>query len=237
MNQSPSMNWSVVCDFDGTISLKDTTDALLEAFADPAWHDIEDRWVAGEIGSAECMQQQVALLNVSKDELDAWLDEVKIDPHFREFVRFCNQYGVPLEIASDGIDYVIHRVLKANGLNYIPVTANRLFEAEDRSWRLESPGPRCVNGQGVCKCVIINEVRSTESSPKVLFVGDGRSDFCVSEKVDLVAAKASLLKHCQQLGLTHKPFDDFRDVTAITKELIFSIPQSQIQPAMLVATA
>ncbi len=211
--------WSVVCDFDGTISLTDTTDALQEKFADPAWHAIEDRWVAGEIGSAECMQSQVALLDVGLDELNAWLDGVKIDPSFRAFVRLCVELSVPLEIASDGIDYVIQRILNANGLGHIPITANRLSITGERSYALHSPGPRCINGAGVCKRVIIEEVRSAQKDGQVLFVGDGRSDFCVSEKVDLVAAKASLLAHCQKLKLPHLPFTNFTDVAAILHRL------------------
>src|SRR5262245_5110495 len=32
---------SVLIDFDGTVTLEDTTDLLLERFADPHWHQIE----------------------------------------------------------------------------------------------------------------------------------------------------------------------------------------------------
>jgi len=30
---------TIICDFDGTITLKDTTDLLLNRFADPGWLD------------------------------------------------------------------------------------------------------------------------------------------------------------------------------------------------------
>lgn len=219
--------WSVVCDFDGTISLADTTDALLERFADPAWHAIEDRWVAGEIGSAECMQQQVALLDVCQEELDNWLDTVKIDPYFKAFVQLCEAHAIPLEIASDGIDYAIHRILRAHGLGHIPVVANRLTVTGPRSYALSAPGPRCITGAGVCKCVIIDQVRA-RGTQHVLYVGDGRSDFCVSEKVDLVAAKASLLTHCEQLDLPHKAFDHFADVASILTHVI-SVPRQPLR--------
>ncbi len=56
----------VFCDFDGTITNRDTVDHLLESLADntasPTLEEIEARWVAGEIGSRDCMAQQVALL-------------------------------------------------------------------------------------------------------------------------------------------------------------------------------
>ena len=39
----------VICDFDGTITLKDSTDLLLKRFADPAWLDIEKEWLRGKL--------------------------------------------------------------------------------------------------------------------------------------------------------------------------------------------
>jgi 2-hydroxy-3-keto-5-methylthiopentenyl-1-phosphate phosphatase len=43
----------VFVDFDGTISLEDTTDVILERFADPEWRKVEAEWLAGIIGSRE----------------------------------------------------------------------------------------------------------------------------------------------------------------------------------------
>ena len=37
LNNEP---WDIICDFDGTISLIDVTDSLLEKFATPEWEDI-----------------------------------------------------------------------------------------------------------------------------------------------------------------------------------------------------
>ena len=50
----------IICDFDGTITLKDSTDLLLiNRFADPCWLDIENEWLkgksaAGNVSSASC---------------------------------------------------------------------------------------------------------------------------------------------------------------------------------------
>ena len=60
----------VFCDFDGTISLSDTTDVILSRFARPEWELIEEEWKRGAIGSAECMAQQIALIEASPEALD-----------------------------------------------------------------------------------------------------------------------------------------------------------------------
>ncbi len=50
------MHWSILCDFDGTISLEDVIDALLEKYGQPGWQQLEDQWKSGKIGSRECMR-------------------------------------------------------------------------------------------------------------------------------------------------------------------------------------
>ena len=55
-----------IVDFDGTISKKDTIDALLEKFAPASWEDIEQTWLAGEIDAVECMSRQIAMVQADR---------------------------------------------------------------------------------------------------------------------------------------------------------------------------
>ena len=54
--------YSVICDFDGTVTPFDVTDAILERFARPAWKTIEDEWVRGAISARQCMERQIPLI-------------------------------------------------------------------------------------------------------------------------------------------------------------------------------
>lgn len=223
--------WRVISDFDGTISLKDTTDQLLETFAHPSWHEIEQEWVAGAIGSAECMRRQVELVRVSKAELDAWIDSIKIDPAFVDFVHLCQQHHINLSIASDGIDYVIRRVLAKHHLSHIHVTANQLVFLDDGRYTLapyHTTGV-CARGAGVCKCSLAELNR--HAGEQILYIGDGRSDFCVSQRVDMVLAKASLLTFCEQHHLPYLAYCDFYDAKEALHRLMTHAPQPQ--PAIL----
>ena len=56
--------YSVICDFDGTVTPFDVTDAILERFARPAWKTIEDEWVRGAISARRCMERQLSLIHI-----------------------------------------------------------------------------------------------------------------------------------------------------------------------------
>ena len=117
------VQWKILCDFDGTVSLQDVTDTLLERLGQPGWRALEEDWVAGRIGARECMSGQVALLDGDVDALHRVLDEVRIDPAFVRFVDLARDLGMPLSIVSDGLDYPIARILARYGLHQHLLTA------------------------------------------------------------------------------------------------------------------
>jgi 2,3-diketo-5-methylthio-1-phosphopentane phosphatase len=202
----------VLLDFDGTISTVDTTDLLLERFAAPAWRDIEEDWKTGRIGSRECMVRQIDLVRATPSEMDAFIATVEIDPGFRGFVDRFRGQGHTLKVLSDGLDRTIRTVLDRSDVD-VPYFANHLQWLGGDRWRLAFPHAKstCASLAGNCKCSF------AEGQPRVLniLVGDGRSDFCLAERTDLVLAKGSLLRHCRETDLPHYGFDTFDEATAL----------------------
>jgi len=201
----------VLCDFDGTISTADVTDTLLEAFGKSDWREIEAEWLAGRIGSRVCMQQQIACLDASKEELDESIDAIGVDEDFAAFVDAIATRGWELTIVSDGLDYAIRRILRRHHLPALSYYANRLVQVGVRSWKLDSPyaDTACSSASGMCKCAFACRARAVGS--KVLMIGDGRSDFCVAGSADLVFAKGSLITHCFDKCLPHVSISGFSD--------------------------
>jgi 2,3-diketo-5-methylthio-1-phosphopentane phosphatase len=195
------------CDFDGTIATDDVTDLVLNRFAPPEWRGIEARWEAGLINSAECMRAQMRLLHAGQDELDEFLDQVEIDPGFRDFKRFCDHSGIEMAIVSDGVDYFIRRVLALNGITGITIVANRLIMTET-GFDLDFPHahPDCRVAAGVCKCAAL------KGSGPHIYVGDGRSDFCAARSANMVFAKGKLAAYCRRETIPHVAYGDFFDV-------------------------
>jgi len=214
------MKFHVFVDFDGTIAPQDTTDLILERFADPAWRDIEEEWRAGRIGSRECMVRQIDLIRASEEELDAFINEIEIDPGFHDFVRLCAEGGHDVTVVSDGLDRTVGRVLRRAGLS-VPFRANHLEWVGENRWRLRFPYAKsdCRVLSGHCKC---GSLEALSTVPRVV-VGDGRSDFCMSTQADLVLAKGALADYCRRNGLPYQPFTDFTMATRLFADWLESL--------------
>jgi 2-hydroxy-3-keto-5-methylthiopentenyl-1-phosphate phosphatase len=213
----------IFCDFDGTISISDTTDVLLEKLADPQWKDIEARWEAGEIGSHECMAQQVELIDGGWKSIQHVLDSIELEPSFKPFVKWCRSAGIPLRIVSDGLDKVIYYMFAREGIKVDYIFANRLVESADGKFSLLFPYAASNNvcSSGVCKCKLLENSRH---NPFKIVIGDGRSDFCWAAEADLVFAKSKLLKHCAEKKLRYVALTDFQEVANYIEENILTMP-------------
>ena len=212
--------WTILCDFDGTAAIDDTTDTLLETFGRDGWQALENEWRAGKIGSRDCMAGQVALLDMDRGQLDAHLAARKLDASFPEFIALTKSLGIHLAVLSDGLDYAIHKILSRYDLDALPVTSNKLEAIADRRWQLTFPNAssECRSGSGTCKCAC--SVNTRASGKRVLLIGDGASDFCVARVADFVFAKGKLIAHCIANDISHAPIANFADAIALMPSLI-----------------
>jgi 2-hydroxy-3-keto-5-methylthiopentenyl-1-phosphate phosphatase len=224
------MGWHVFVDFDGTISHQDSTDILLERFADPAWREIESSWQAGLIGSRQCMAEQVTLLRMSEAELESFIDGIEIDPAFPAFIAACRACDIDVSVVSDGLDRIVGGVLARCKLANLAVCANALVFLGDNNWRLHSPhrSNSCRSAAGTCKCQVAARYGKAErSAPKLtLLIGDGRSDQCLAEEADFVLAKSALAPYCGRRNIPHLAFTGFADVLTLPALLAESRPET-----------
>jgi len=212
---------SVVCDFDGTITLKDSTDLLLNRFADPAWLDIEKEWVEGKIGSRECLERQLRLIRADEEDLNRLLEEIPLDPAFLPFASYCKRNKIPLIIASDSFDCIVTAVLQKHHLEWIPAYTNRLQLLEKRLIPTFPYGdPECANAN--CKCSLLR-LLGIDANTSTL-IGDGISDVCLATRVSTVFARkssegwpAGLLEFCRRNRINCHAFANFQDVLNVIK--------------------
>ena len=213
-----------IVDFDGTLSVGDTIDAMLERFAGPEWEDAEAEWLSGEITAVQCMQRQIRMVKADHVTLENFFRGIQLDATFLPFYKHVSQFS-KLAIVSDGLDHAVKVAMKNAALPELPVYANKLHFVND-GIDISYPNLKqgCRGGNGTCKCAIAQKL-SVQSGGPVVLIGDGKSDACLAAEADVVFAKGSLIKHCENNGIAHHRFQTFADVLAQVKKW----PQDRVQ--------
>src|SRR6266851_9126953 len=218
----------VVLDFDGTITLRDATDAILDAFADPKWLQIEDAWLSGQIGSRECLAAQMALVNATPDEVDRLLGDIGVDPGFAMLLDTCAAPAAPVHIVSDGFDYCIGRILGRVDLHLRErLTGSHIVSSslgpEGGRWRAAFAHPPCAHGCATCKPAAME--RLNPAGAVTVFVGDGMSDRYAATCANVVFAKDTLAAFCDHASIPYTPYDTLAAVAeSLERVLGASLP-------------
>lgn len=201
---------AVIVDFDGTITLQDTGDILMERFCGGGWGDIDPYWERGLLSGREALTRYFSLLPADREALVRCVQEGhRLRPGFHEFARWCAQRGVPLTIASGGLDFYIQAVLEREGLAVPFYSATADFRGPRLGMRFTN-GVRSCPDVGVCKCWLVEKTKG--EALRVAYVGDGLTDACAARRAHLVFARRWLLDYCRRWGLPHLPFETFADV-------------------------
>ena len=226
----------IFCDFDGTITRLDATDQILTQLAHPSWREIEQQWMQGTIGSRECLERQIALVDAPVEELHAVIDAVPLDSEFTAFCKFARRKRLPLFILSDGFDYVIRRVLKRAGVDRQFKSGTNLFASALRveGRRLAPSFPHlpepCAHGCATCKSALIRSLH--QGRRPIIFVGDGMSDRFAVEFADVIFAKRHLLAYCRENGIACHAFETFGDVQLTLEKLLTPAPVRRYRHAV-----
>lgn len=201
---------AVLTDFDGTITRTDVAEAILEEFASAEWWEIEELHRARKIGTRETMVRQFALLRGRQQDLLDFVDRtVVIDETFQDFVAFCAERGIQLEIVSEGLDFYVRHLLRKWSID-VPVRTNRTIFDGGRI-RIEYPwADATCNLCGTCKLLRLFQLRT--QGFRTAYVGDGHSDLCPAVEADIVFAKGELASLCAEEEIDFIPFDRFSDV-------------------------
>ena len=149
---------AIYCDFDGTITKKDSVNNFFEMYASANWIDSEKLWIEGKISSKENAIIQVGLINnVTQKQFDDYIDAIEIDDYFLDFVDFVKSNNIKLTILSDGFDLFIQKVLERYNLD-IPFYANKLIYKNSK-FSIEFPyyNENCDKKAGMCKCQKVKE--------------------------------------------------------------------------------
>ena len=201
--------FQVYCDFDGTITDRDTIVFLTEQFgAGPEFRrEVLDLIIRGEISVFEAIRRELRTVRVTWEDAVVRLRErVSIDPGFRALVDWCKDSGYPLTIVSSGMEPVVRLFLEPFNL---PIYAHDVVPSI-HGWayseRPENDKRRLLAASGR---------RNT------VYIGDGTSDVEVIPYVDHLFAKSGrfLESHCREKGIPCRSYVDLAGVLEALRRL------------------
>jgi 2-hydroxy-3-keto-5-methylthiopentenyl-1-phosphate phosphatase len=210
----------VQCDFDGTITERDVSFLLLDAFAEGNWRQLLNEYREGKMPVGAFNSRAFAMIKADKQTLLDFIfggNEVKIRPGFKELLSYCSEKGIKFVIVSNGLDFYIKAVLKNIGADNIEIFAART-RFSPKGIRVKYIAP---NGSEVLDSFkdAYTELFLSRGY-QVVYVGNGISDFSPARRAHHIFATGDLLAHCRERNLECIPFDDLNDIVKGLKLLV-----------------
>ena len=213
----------ILCDFDGTISIRDMGYVLLDRFSSGDWEAIDRDFCEGKIGSKEAYSRIAKIIKGDKQAVLNFIqNHSDIDPYFTSFYQYCRNAGIDVKIVSDGLDFYIEILLEIHHLSEIPFYANCTHFLGKDGMDISFPHLSEECGLcGTCKKRLVQIHRKDYDS--ILFVGNGFSDRCGAREADFVFAKGSLYSYCIDQDIPCHFFEDFHEILGDLKKQIHGI--------------
>lgn len=204
----------VLSDFNGTISLSNIAEHILEKFADKKWLYYDKLCLEGKMSLDEAMVYEYSLLKAPVDEILNEVDRIyQIRSHFKDFIEYCKTNTIPFVIVTTGLDFVINHMLQHLGVaDYVELVAFTTEVNPDKSLKINNI-ERFDESKKDFKSDYVSYYK--ELGCKVVYIGDSFSDFNAVLESDIVFSvrNSKLSAYCEEKSITFSEFDDFSELT------------------------
>ena len=211
----------IICDFDGTVSARDTNSQLARHFAADATAALEGRLAARELSVRQVLQAEFEGVEALLDEVLDLALTIPLRDGFAEFLDAAQAGGHDVVLLSSGFRQIIEPMLQHAGVGgRVPLIANDIeftgtAEGAHITWR---DLPTCAICGEACKRHEVGEMRHEvrhggERTDLVVFVGDGFSDRCGADVADRIFARDSLADWLDGQSVAWEAWNDFHDIS------------------------
>ncbi|KAI0204893.1 HAD-like domain-containing protein [Astrocystis sublimbata] len=218
-------------DFDGTITLQDSNDWMTDNLGfGTELRRAGNKSVLEGRPFRDAFQEMLDSVKTPFDQcIQLLLQNVKLDPAFKQFAIWCRQNNVPIVVLSGGMQPVIRSLL-----------AHLVGEEEAAAMQIVSndvkarPG-KSVNDEngwdieyhdaspfGHDKSLEIRPYAALPDRPVMFYAGDGVSDLSAARETDLLFAKAGrdLVTYCEKEKVPFTVFHDFSEIHKIVQDVV-----------------
>jgi Haloacid Dehalogenase superfamily, subfamily IB, phosphoserine phosphatase-like/2,3-diketo-5-methylthio-1-phosphopentane phosphatase len=209
-------NISIICDFDGTVSVEDVNSELFKHYGNEKSKSILYKYRGSEIGLRQLLQMEYENLGIDDATFESFvINNISIDETFFSFCDFVRERGIDIAIVSGGfLNYIQLLYKKYKRKLDIPVFANKLVLKNGIMVPEYGQVPECITSFGPCGICKYRKVMEYKKKGKVIYIGDGLTDRCAAEYADIVFAKSTLSKYCMENKISYIGYSNFDDVKA-----------------------
>ncbi|KAL4079731.1 HAD-like domain-containing protein [Scleroderma citrinum] len=224
----------VLSDWDGTITTYDSNDYL----TDNLGYGREKR----RAGNLEVLDGKITFRDAFRGMLESVVENghtlehckqvlkqnIKLDPGFRDFYRYCKSMDIPVVIVSSGMEPVIRAVLSVQvtpeEAAEIDIISNDVDVHPDGTWSIKYRHPTSKFGHDKSQAIL--PYRALENPPTLFFLGDGVSDLSAARHADVLFVKDTgdgdndLAVYCKREHIPHILFPKFEAALDVVKGIV-----------------
>lgn len=206
----------VFCDFDGTITQKETLVAMLSEFVPEKMNEFGRKFAQGKVTLREGVRHVVeAIPSREYEKAVDFIMTQKIRDGFLEFLVFLKERQVPFVVISGGLKDSVQKRLQPY-MKYIHALYAAEIDATGEYVKVLSPFE--AEDELVSKVRIMELYNFRES----VAIGDGATDHQMALHSTIVFARKRLADFLEQNGKKFVPWKDFFDI----KEHLMRVWQS-----------
>ncbi|KAI0802138.1 HAD-like domain-containing protein [Xylaria sp. FL0064] len=219
-------------DFDGTITLQDSNDWM----TDNLGFGVELR----RKGNKDVLHNGRPFRDAFQEMLDSvttpfdqciklLLENVKLDPAFKEFAAWCRENNVPIVVLSGGMQPVIRALLAhlvgEEEAAVMQIVSNDVKPRPGKSINDENGWDIQYHDEssfGHDKSLEIRPYAALADRPIMFYAGDGVSDLSAAKETDLLFAKEGrdLVTYCEKENVPFTVFRDFSDIYKVVADVV-----------------
>jgi len=220
-------------DFDGTITTRDSNDFM----TDNLGYGGEKR----RAGNLAVLENRMTFRDSFRDMMDSvktpynkcieiLLENIKLDPGFREFFQWTRENNMPIVILSGGMRPIIMALLEkliGPDAAEMQIVSNNVEPREGMDINQEGGWQIHFHDEshfGHDKSLAIRPYSGLpeDNRPILFYAGDGVSDLSAAKETDLLFAKRGhdLTLYCVRESVPFIEFDDWSDILATVKDIV-----------------
>lgn len=220
-------------DFDGTITLRDSNDFLTDnlGYGEKLRKQGNQDVLHDRMSFRDSFKEMMDSVKTPYDQcIKTLLENIKLDPYFKEFYVWARANNVPVVVLSSGMVPIIRALLKhlvGEDAEEIQIVSNDVASRDGKDINEEGGWKIVFHDEshfGHDKSIEIRQYANLPDAerPTMFYAGDGVSDLSAAKETDLLFAKKGmdLVTYCVREKVPFTLFEDWSSILSTVKDIV-----------------